>query len=1327
MRRKLLIFGGLVAGIFFLLGFLASFQMPKIRAYILVKVEQVSRDQLPVRVLPGGLDLNFFPLGATLKDVKILPKDEIKDVLDSAYVESLKVSASPWLLIQGRFRLTDIALTGARIAAKVPPSQKKETTPGKPLEGIFDLLAQAPIHRLSLDDVSVSLELAEPRLDLELENISLVAEKRRGGILSLDLDSATIQAHDPQAKTELRIGLEGTAFLGRKSIELTAFNVRRGDSFVSVSGEFDGDIEALDISKAEGELSSELQIESLQSWAKKAFPSAAKVPDFRGRAFLNAKFKQQARNMPELEFDARTTGFGLRDMLFDKISAKGTYKQNEISIPKATMENSAGVVTLGGIAAKVGEATGFEAKLGTGGLQVHELLKTLGVGEIPVYLQASGEIPCSGAIAPKTQTPLKITCKGKLRGENLLVRDDMKSKGTIAALRGFTADGEVTIDHEKVSYSAELEMPESKGRSSGAIGYETGFKIDFEADKLSIKDIANLADLRLEGTAIVKGSTEGDSHAATVTLDLDGQDMWLEDFWLGQAKGVTSYKAGILSFTNFQGYYTVSRYNGDVKLDVLKKEITVNGRAPFIDARDILKVFSRKVKLPFALTGTGQATVKVSGPLEFTKLTYDLKSSLFRGSVAGETFDQAYFDVKANAGEVKAERVQLTKGASVITLNGVGHPDGTIQTAVQGKALKLEDSQFVSSAGLAVSGNVDFDMDLNGKVLAPDAVLRGTLGRAAIGDHGVADSKFTLKFMSKTVEGTGDFLGDAVHADFVMPLDPNAPYSLKVRTQEWNFAPIFAAISGPGSRKDYEGRLTSTIDLTAAQGGFWASSGSIKVDKFSLSRGSLSLRSSEPLSLTAKNGQFHVNKFDLSGENVFLKMTDSPHPAAKIDFQVNGKLDMTLLALLTPFFEELRGGLSFAFNLRAGPASTELLGSAYVEKGYLKFFEFPHPIEDIQIDMLFNQKKILFNAVKAEIGGGRAAATGGMELKGPKNYPVNVAGTFEKVTLNVPDKMRTTGSGTISFTGSWFPFTLKADYDVKEGMVTKEFGGDNEQGDGIRRDYFLPDALLQESFVPVLLDLQIGFEKGIDMKNEQMEGRILGALTVKGKPTKPSVLGAVRTDKDTKILYRDIQFEVTNANIQFVNPDEINPKLYVAARSRVQEYDINLLIQGWGSKPELSLTSVPPLQEKDIISLLALGTTDTKLATNVKGQEQAAASGLQVGSTVIKNNPISSAIKSNLGFDVQFSPGFDDSGNSSVQKIIVSRQFSQKLGVSASQSFGKTSETEAKVKYRLNDRVSLVGSWLGRNYEEATGDLRQQSDRNPNKLGVDVEYKFEFK
>lgn len=1293
--------------------------MPKIRSWILVKVERISRDDLPVRVLPTSIDVGFFPLGATLRGVRILPKEETKDIIDPFVIEELEATISPWQLLQGRLRLTDVRIADSSLAVRVPATTKRS---GPPLEGLFRILGLAPIHRLSLERIALRLKLTQPRaMDVDIGEINLTVEKKRGTLM-LESTASSIYVLEVDSRANVRLDLEASLVASPKEVIVTALKVRRGDSFVVASGELSGDTEALEFKDLDVSLRSGLLLDSMRNWAVKSLSAATDLPSFEGRASVEAHLTREGGRPLKTAFKAGIDDFRMGKMLFGKVETTGSYRQNTLHLDKTKIDNPAGTLVLEDTVID-SAGTSITGQVTIPGFQVHELLKALGVGAIPVWMQTSGVFPCSGKWKPTFQ----LTCKGHARGENLLVRDSLNSKGTIAALRGFDADGEFTVDAEKVSYSTELRMPDSKGRSNGVIGYKTGFQIGYEADRLAIKDIANLSDLRIEGAAKIKGSTEGDSGHGTLAMNIDGTDLWFEDYWLGDTKAAVSYKSGLLSFQNIQGHYAVSRYNGDVKLDLRKKQINVAGRVPFFDAHDLLAAFSRRVKLPVALTGTGQAQVKVNGPLEFTKLSYDLKSSLFRGSIAGETFDQANFDVKAKSGEVTAERVQLTKGPAVVTLTGTGHPDGTVKTLIRGRGFRLEDTNSIGGTGLSLSGVVDFDMDLTGPVLSPDTDMRGTITKTSIGEQGVTDSNFRLKFTKRTIEGGVALLGDVLKADFILPLEASAPFALKLNSHDWNFAPVFAAVSGPGSRKDFEGRITSSIDIASLSGGFWNASGFVNVAKFSLSRGSLALHAPEPLALTLKNGQFRTQKFNLVGDNTFLKVTDSPSPVSKMDLQVNGKLDLSLLALMTPFFEDLRGMLSFVFNVRAGPSFSEILGSAYVEKGFLKFFDFPHAFEDIRADVLFNQQKIIFNSVKSEFGGGRLDASGGMEIKGYKNFPLNVTGSFDKITLNVPDKMKTTGSGQFTMTGNWFPFLLKGSYDIKEGLVTKEFGGENDENGGIRRSFFLPEFLLQDSFIPLLVDLQIDFKNGLAVKNSRINGSVTGSLSVKGNPTKPSILGSIATAPDTKLIFRDNEFEVTSANLQFTDPNEVNPRIYVAAQARVQDHDINLLVQGLASKPELLFSSVPSLPEKDITSLLALGVTDTKLSESVSSSQQASSTGQQVGSSLLSNNPLGKEIKDRFGIDLQFSPGFDDTTNTAVQKIIVSRQFNPKLGVTASRSLSnRVGETEAKVRYRLNERVSLVGTWQGRENEEIT-DVTAKVQQNPNRLGLDVEYKFEFK
>ena len=1318
-RHRTLVLGVLSAGVCFMLGFLMSHELPKLRSFILVKIEEASRDHLPVRILPGRIDVSFVPLGATLSKVRILAKPEIADVFEQAAIDRVSVTVSPWLLLSGRLRLSSVEVEGAQIDASIPPSKKKS---GAPLEGLFDTIAKIPLNRIDLIDVGLRLRVMDPKLNVQVSDLNLTAEKKFGGALYLGLNSGSAQVTEPESKTTVRIDAETHLRLARNSIEIMDFNVRRGESALTLSGELAGDTEKLRFDSVDMKADTDLHLESLRNWAIKRLKDYSKLPPMKGHVTAKAEIRREKSKPIQADFDVRGTNLGLMKMTFGTLNAKGNFENNTAHIPSVTIENPSGVIRFDDLNVNVAQPRGFSGRLKTTNLQLHELLKALGVGAIPVWLQASGDIPCTGVFEP-----FKIDCKGSLQAENLLVRDEMKSRKTIVAIRKMIANGDVQIDANKVTYHTDLQTPNSKGKSDGEIGYDEGFKINYETERLDFKDVANLADLRIEGAAKIKGSTEGDSHAASLSMDMDGTDVWFEDFWLGQPHALVGYKSGALTFANLAGHYTVSRYNGDVKVDLRDQTIAVNGRVPFFDTRDLLKVFSRRVKLPFAVTGTGQATIKASGPLQLNHLSYDLKSSVFKGTVSGETFDQAHFDVKSESGEVRTERVDVIKGPSTITLSGTGHPDGKIKTRIQGRGVRIEDSVIVASTGLNLSGNVDFEMKMEGPVLEPDTDMQGKVTNTTIGEHGMPDSEFALKFRSTSIEGSGSLIGNTVKTSFVIPFDVNSPFALKLNTIDWNYTPVFAALAGTNARKDYDGHLTTTIDIGAPTGGLWNATGTARVDKFSLARGALQLATTEPARMSMKAGQVHVEKFDLSGDGVYLRVNDSPNPVNKLDLQVNGKIDMSLLAILTPFLEDLRGILSFAFNFRSGPSTTELLGSAYIDKAFVKIYDFPHPLENIQADLLFNQRKILFNTIKAELGGGRLNGTGGLELKGYKNYPINIAGTFDKVTFNIPDKIRTTGSGTLSFTGNWFPFVLKADYEIKEGLATKDFGGEGMQGDGIRRDFFLPELLLAENFTPVLLDMNINFNRGIAVKNELIEGRVLGSLSVRGKPSKPALLGAITTDKETRIIVKDTSFEIQNSNIQFNDPNEVNPRLYVSARARKNEYDITLLVQGTASAPALSFTSVPPLAEKDIISLLAIGSTENQTTTTIATKVQGSDTALNAGSGVMKKNPVTNLIKDSIGFDVQFSPGFDETGSSAVQKIIASRQFNQRFDVTASRSIGgKLQETQARARYRLNDRVSVVGSWLGRDYTE-TQTLNQSTTQNPNAFGLDLEYKFEFK
>jgi translocation and assembly module TamB len=299
-------------------------------------------------------------------------------------------------------------------------------------------------------------------------------------------------------------------------------------------------------------------------------------------------------------------------------------------------------------------------------------------------------------------------------------------------------------------------------------------------------------------------------------------------------------------------------------------------------------------------------------------------------------------------------------------------------------------------------------------------------------------------------------------------------------------------------------------------------------------------------------------------------------------------------------------------------------------------------------------------------------------------------------------------------------------YNVKSGSITKEFGGDAVAAN-LKQSSYLPKVILKNAFEPVVLGLQIKMEKPLTVKNQQMEGQLGGDLQIKGPPNRPSLSGKINIERNTKLLFRDKVFEVSSGSVTFNNPDEINPELYIASRGRITEYDINLLVQGTAKDPQVRLTSIPPLSEQDIVSLLAFGvlSQSEKLTGSINNKNRDEDKTLAaVGSAILNNSPVGKELR-DRGFSVQVSSSYDSTKDTATQVITISKSLTEKVKASASRLQGKQNSNEVQLRYEFNNNVSAIGTWEGREpIDNASVEGQRKSESI---LGLDLEYKREFK
>lgn len=1313
-----LVFGTLI-GVYF-------YFKPKMQSWILGQVTRLSDEKLPVNLKIESVNWTLLFPEVQVEGVSISPKPG--DLKDLPPIEIKKVSASLdiFAIFTGRLAVSSLLIDSPTTVIQLDPFLK-DTGPSKPLpmDMLFEYLPKIPISRLGLKAADITIISEKQQLNVHLKETDILVMNRRNRVqLQFDSNESTFLFE----KTEIPFRLQGEATLNRQSLDLNNVKLGALNSLVTMSGSLEdfARIHMEPKGTVEYEVFSDLEAFYIASTEYFKMPSLSGSIKSSGRLQL-ADMDKTVAGFKVLGQKIKIDQFDVGDIQFE-----GQFAKNLLSFSDIALTNEAGLLDVKGLQIEFGKKEGKTAldlrgKILSDQIDMNELMIRIGVGDIPVEGFISADISCQGAILPA----LEMKCQGSTDAEQFEVRSGPRPEDLIVSVDEFGAKGDFTVTQQGVKYQAKVHVKEDQGTSDGFVSFKEGFKINFATPELHFKNIQHLAGLKLEGSGALNGSTQGDSQAATFQMTLSPKEFFFDNFYLGDVTGKMRYDSGRMYFTEMAGKVGSSAYSANVTVDLNKKRISAKADLPQYELTDVFKIFERIYKMPVEITGTGKASATVEGPFQIGRLSYDLNTTIFRGMAVGESFDRAEFHLISNSGEMKVNNGKLTKNKTDFVMTGVSHPDGQIDLKVVGGKFPLEESENISKLGAQINGLLDVNIALTGHVLNAETDVKGRIYQLNVEEQDFPESTFELDVTKQLLKGKTNLFTGQLLADFAFPLVDGQPFKLDLNAKNWNYATLFTLIGGGNLLNDYNARMTGDLQLASPSGGMWASTGKGTIQNFILQRGNLSLQNKQPMILEMKSGLISLTNFRLDGDQTFFDVKGKEFSKDQLNVHIDGKANLRLFQIFVPFLEEFAGTANISIDTSGSLSKPEVLGNAKVSGGFIKIKGFPHPFEKTQADIQFSQSKILVDGIKGTIAGGTFEGGGTVGIEGPRNFPTNIRARLDNVNFNVPDQIRTSGNADMTFAGSWFPFTLSGTYHVTGGFMDKEFGG-GETANSLRASSYLPKIILQSAFEPVLLDLNILIERPLTIKNSLIDGSALGNLAVRGAPTQPALSGRIVLEPGSKILIRDKTFDVQAASVQFTGSTEINPDLYLTAKSRITEYDINILAQGSAKNPQLRFSSVPPLAERDIVSLMALGVTSQSLErqvensqknkSNSSGENLAAA----VGGMLFQQGDLKD-LQDRTGVQVQVSSSYDDTKNVSVQKFTLSKKLSDRVKASATQTAGSQTGREYSLQYNLTDNVSAIGRYEDRQPSQNSGTVDSAARESQSIFGIDLEFKKEFK
>ena len=171
------------------------------------------------------------------------------------------------------------------------------------------------------------------------------------------------------------------------------------------------------------------------------------------------------------------------------------------------------------------------------------------------------------------------------------------------------------------------------------------------------------------------------------------------------------------------------------------------------------------------------------------------------------------------------------------------------------------------------------------------------------------------------------------------------------------------------------------------------------------------------------------------------------------------------------------------------------------------------------------------------------------------------------------------------------------------------------------------------------------------------------------------------------IGFQGRRFNLTRGTIEFTGGETINPALDILAQYRLQQYQVDVTINGTLAKPALTMRSEPPLEQADILALLIFGKPLNALSRTEQNTLQQSTIEMAGGLAAAK---VASAVSDALGLDrLGLDLGeIDITGG----QIGFGRYIGNRTYVSISQELAGEAGREVSIEYQIGPDWKITSS-----------------------------------
>jgi outer membrane protein assembly complex protein YaeT len=326
------------------------------------------------------------------------------------------------------------------------------------------------------------------------------------------------------------------------------------------------------------------------------------------------------------------------------------------------------------------------------------------------------------------------------------------------------------------------------------------------------------------------------------------------------------------------------------------------------------------------------------------------------------------------------------------------------------------------------------------------------------------------------------------------------------------------------------------------------------------------------------------------------------------DLDVTGRGEIDLRAL-SPFLTDsaVTGAANLDVAVRGTIDAPRPEGSLTVRDGTLRTRALPQAVTGLEARVDFGPAAIRLTEARARLGGGELTAAGQAQLAGTSLRDVRVDLTGRDIALTYPVGMRTRLDADLALTGATGAFLLTGTVKATRGLYDLDVA--LQQGLTARVVESADSPLLRS----VALDVRVETPNPVLVRNNLAQLQATGRLTVRGDAQSPTPLGTLEIAPGGKVFLQGREFAIQAGRLTYQG--NWDPTLSVSAASveRIADrrtpqspVDVTVSLGGTLEKPAVTLTSTPPLTERELVNLVTSGDSQDSGAAEAVGGQAAA-------------------------------------------------------------------------------------------------------------------------